>query len=289
LQRRIDVALLAAMPKEIQGLADWLTPLSSGSVGGESFVVGSFQTLTVLLGSLGFGKVNAAATLATLAERFQLAQVWHLGCAGAYPDCPPRIGDVLVTTEFVCGDEGILTAGGTVPQSAIGIPIVVANGEDYHDRLPATETLLAWCRALTPAGCYQLDSNWSPQPVPRHDPGQSMTDPESRAAELATHRHGFELIYGPSVTVSLISGDETVANDRFLRYRAWGENMEGSAVAQTCLRLGIPVLECRGISNRAGQRDKEQWRMDEALAHCHALVHLWLTSLPSALDGGLFS
>jgi futalosine hydrolase len=36
------------------------------------------------------------------------------------------------------------------------------------------------------------------------------------------------------------------------------------------------MLECRGISNVAGNRDKATWRIDEAMAHCHALITSWL-------------
>ena len=80
MQRRVDIALLAAVPKEIEGLADRLTPSTGGSVGGESFALCAHNGWTVLIGTLGFGKVNAAATTAALAERFDLAQVWHVGC-----------------------------------------------------------------------------------------------------------------------------------------------------------------------------------------------------------------
>ncbi len=62
------------------------------------------------------------------------------------------------------------------------------------------------------------------------------------------------------------------AEKRFLHYKVLAENMEGSAVAQTSLKFGIPVLECRGISNMAGDRCKENWQLDKSIAHCHAVV-----------------
>jgi hypothetical protein len=64
------------------------------------------------------------------------------------------------------------------------------------------------------------------------------------------------------------------------------ENMEGSAVAQTCLRFGIPVMECRGISNQAGDRRKDHWRMDQAITHCHTVVYRWLSGVPGSEDEG---
>jgi futalosine hydrolase len=277
MQRRVDIALLAAVPKEIEGLADRLTPSTGGSVGGESFALCSYHSWTVLIGTLGFGKVNAAATMAALAERFDLVQVWHVGCAGAYADHPMQIGDVLITTRFVCGDEGILTASGELPTSSIGIPIVETNGQGYHDVLPVDQDLLTRIRTITPGGRYQLDMR-TPRCTLLHErPMAPPTDAGPPAEGLSATRESFQVVYGPSVTVSLVSGDETVARTRSQRYRALAENMEGSAVAQTCLRFGIPVLECRGISNQAGDRRKDHWRMDPAIAHCHAVVLRWLS------------
>jgi futalosine hydrolase len=286
MQRRVDIALLAAMPKEIEGLADRLTPSTGGSVGGESFALCTYNNRSVLIGTLGFGKVNAAATMAALAERFDLAQVWHVGCAGAYVDSSLQIGDVLITTQFVCGDEGILTASGEVPTSGIGIPIVESNGQGYHDVLPVDQELLSRIRAITPGGRYQLDlrpPRCTPLPERLVAP---PADAEEPAAGLSARRDSFQVVYGPSVTVSLVSGDEAVASTRSQRYRALAENMEGSAVAQTCLRFGIPVLECRGISNQAGDRRKDHWRVDLAMVHCHALVYRWLSGVPATEDEG---
>jgi futalosine hydrolase len=286
MQRRVDIALLAAMPKEIEGLADRLTPATGGSVGGESFALCTFNSQTVLIGTLGFGKVNAAATMAALAERFDLTQVWHVGCAGAYADSSLQIGDVLITTQFVCGDEGILTAGGELPTSGIGIPIVESNGQGYHDVLPVDQDLLARIRAITPGGRYQLDL-CPPRCTPlRERPVAPPAAAGGPSTGLSARRDSFQVVYGPSVTVSLVSGDEAVARTRSQRYRALAENMEGSAVAQACLRFGIPVLECRGISNHAGDRRKDHWRMDLAIAHCHTVVYRWLSGVPGSEDEG---
>ena len=142
-------------------------------------------------------------------------------------------------------------------------------------------------KAITPDGRYQLDVR-----PPRCTPVQERpTAPPTEAGVPATSclsrpRDSFQLVYGPSVTVSLVSGDEAVARTRSQRYRALAENMEGSAVAQTCLRFGIPILECRGISNQAGDRRKDHWRMDPAIAHCHAILHRWLSGAPGAQEQG---
>jgi futalosine hydrolase len=46
---------------------------------------------------------------------------------------------------------------------------------------------------------------------------------------------------------------------------AVAEDMEGFAVAAACRFAGIPLTIVRGISNRAGDRNKENWRVREAM------------------------
>jgi futalosine hydrolase len=48
------------------------------------------------------------------------------------------------------------------------------------------------------------------------------------------------------------------------------EEMEGFAVAMACHRFGIPLSIVRGVSNRAGSRDKSSWKVSEALAAVRA-------------------
>jgi futalosine hydrolase len=41
--------------------------------------------------------------------------------------------------------------------------------------------------------------------------------------------------------------------------------MEGFGVAEAAARHGLPVLEIRAISNAVGPRDREAWRIPDAL------------------------
>jgi futalosine hydrolase len=36
------------------------------------------------------------------------------------------------------------------------------------------------------------------------------------------------------------------------------------------------MLECRGMSNVAGDRNRTHWRLREALDHCHGVLRTWL-------------
>ncbi|HET7428472.1 MAG TPA: hypothetical protein VFJ66_03410 [Gaiellales bacterium] len=44
------------------------------------------------------------------------------------------------------------------------------------------------------------------------------------------------------------------------------EEMEGYAVALAAMQAGVPCVMARGISNRAGERDRDLWQVGPALA-----------------------
>ncbi len=54
--------------------------------------------------------------------------------------------------------------------------------------------------------------------------------------------------------------------------QAVAEDMEGYAVAAACHRLDRPLTIIRGISNRAGERDKSHWQFDVAFAAAARLL-----------------
>jgi futalosine hydrolase len=284
---QLDIAILAATERELGSLAQLLEHTEPIELSGTSFLIGHFGNLMVGLGALGFGKVNAAIGSAALLVRFAVSRVWHIGCAGAYAEGPLRIGDVLVTAAILCGDEGILTGHGTRPQSEIAIPILEKDGKKYYNAVPLDEAMLRWAREQTPAGGYRIGTEAMA--------GAAPCRPEKRGSLVHTGRRAFadsslaalpgecfQLAYGPSLTVSMVSGDRETASQRFQTHGAFAENMEGSAVAQTCCRCAAPFLECRGISNIAGERGKEFWDMDAAISHCQAIVINWLEAAASA-------
>ena len=82
---------------------------------------------------------------------------------------------------------------------------------------------------------------------------------QARAESAGVGSSPFQVVYGPSLTVSMVSGDRQTAKERFEQRRAFAENMEGTAVAQACVRFNIAMVECRGISNWAGDRNKTRW------------------------------
>ncbi len=72
---------------------------------------------------------------------------------------------------------------------------------------------------------------------------------------------------GPILTLSTVTG--TAEGASILAERVAGataEGMEGYGVAVAAKQFGIPVIEIRSISNMVGPRDREAWRIKEALA-----------------------
>lgn len=89
-----------------------------------------------------------------------------------------------------------------------------------------------------------------------------------RSNELASccYQSGIDVAVGPILTVSTVTG--TAASALELSKRVPGaaaEAMEGYGVAMACHHYGIPVMELRAISNEVGPRNREAWRIGDAL------------------------
>jgi futalosine hydrolase len=62
------------------------------------------------------------------------------------------------------------------------------------------------------------------------------------------------------------SGSRDEAARRLARFpHATAEDMEGFAVAAACRLAGVPLKIIRGISNRAGNRQHHDWKVEQAL------------------------
>lgn len=273
--RTIDVAILGAVSREVDALVKCMQ--SSRIVRWTDGVLhfGTVAEKTVLVGTTGIGKVNAAISTTVLLESHSVLQVWNIGCAGAYAEGPLRVGDVLITKELLCGDEGVLTRTGVLPMSEIGIPILAREGEQFYDRIPADgHPATLELREKTPTGWYEPAKG--PLPAPASPCCEPPRPVQLEGRETGKTSRLFRVMHGPSLTVGMASGDAETAGRRFQQYEAFAENMEGSAVAQACFRFGIPMLECRGISNEAGNRCKSHWQLEKAVTHCHGIILKWL-------------
>jgi futalosine hydrolase len=83
---------------------------------------------------------------------------------------------------------------------------------------------------------------------------------------------GVKAVKGPIVTVSTATGTADTAKKLMGRYaKVKAEAMEGFGAAASAHDRGIPVIEIRAISNIVGPRDREAWRIKEALASLEAV------------------
>lgn len=71
---------------------------------------------------------------------------------------------------------------------------------------------------------------------------------------------------GTIVTVATVTGTAATAAHLVAAYPdAVAEGMEGAGVAAAAARAGVPFAEIRAVSNLVGPRDREKWRIAEAL------------------------
>jgi futalosine hydrolase len=68
-----------------------------------------------------------------------------------------------------------------------------------------------------------------------------------------------------SVTVNQITSAKKTAKLYQTKYKAKIENMEGAALHLVCMKENIPFVQIRSISNYVGERNKQKWKLKEAV------------------------
>ena len=77
-------------------------------------------------------------------------------------------------------------------------------------------------------------------------------------------KYGLPFVSG--ATVNCISSTPEQVGWIRNKYNPVIESMEGAALHYTCLMENIPFIQLRAVSNFAGERDKNNWKMKEAIA-----------------------
>jgi futalosine hydrolase len=253
---KVDLAIVGATPGEITPICGPLKRSGGLEIAGNPFSLCEYRDLKLLIGTTGIGKVNGAAVTAAMLSIFSSGEVWNVGCAGAYEGSGLEIGDVLISESCICADEGILTQDGPMPTSVLKIPLVFKNGGPIYD-------------------CFPLDANLAGRNIRSRLSFDGFSGGFVPGGESARGHLHYRIKYGPSLTVSMTSGDLQTAGTRFRRFGGLAENMEGSAIAQSCLLFDVAFLEFRGISNIAGIRDRDRWDMGLAAENCCSVaMHL---------------
>lgn len=236
------IVIIAAVPQEIGLLEKTLGYSGRVKSGGFEYVEGTIGNLRVVVCAGGVGKVNAAAATAVMIDRYQPQLVINTGCAGAYIGSGLSIGNLVVASEEVLADDGVVVADGWKDLRYMNIPSVEQGG----------------------MSCYNL------LPLSRHA--------SEKAMRLADY-YGVFLRRGRSATVSTCSGTRQYGTELAHRWSALIENMEGAAVAQVCLRCGVDCLEIRGISNMVDERDLKKWEIPRAVEAAQRFVLKYLEEM----------
>jgi len=236
------VLIIAAVPQETILLEHALGNITRMKTGVYNYAEGTLGKQRIIICAAGIGKINAAATTAALIERHRPRLVINTGCAGAYPGSGLSIGDLAVASEELLGDEGVLTAEGWLDLRAMDLPYLVQGDRLYYNNIPLSKHAA------------------------------------EKAMQLADYL-GVSLARGRFVTVSTCSGTRQRGEDLVRQFGAITENMEGAAVALTCLRYGINCLEIRGISNQVDERDMSMWDIPRAVEAAQRFVLKYLEEM----------
>jgi futalosine hydrolase len=236
------VLIIAAVPQETVLLEHALVNTSRIKTTAYDYVKGALGKLRVILCAGGIGKINAAATTATLIERYRPRLIINTGCAGAYPGSGLSIGDLAVASEEILGDEGVVTATGWQDLKFMELPYLVHGNQRCYNEIPLSKHAAE--KAMQLADC-----------------------------------HGVNLVRGRFVTISTCSGSRQRGEELAGRFGAISENMEGAAVALTCLRYGINCLEIRGVSNMVEERDMRGWDIPRAVEAAQRFVLKYLEEM----------
>jgi futalosine hydrolase len=236
------IIIIAAVPQEIELLEKALEHSGRVKTGGFEYIEGTIGNLRVVVCAGGVGKVNAAAAAAVMIDRYQPQIVINIGCAGAYVGSGLSIGNLVVASEEVLADEGLVVADGWKDLRYMNLPSLEQGGRN----------------------CYNI------LPLSRHA--------SEKAMQLADY-YGVFLIRGRFATVSTCSGTRLSGVELSHRWNALIENMEGAAVALVCLRCGVDCLEIRGISNMVEERDLKKWDIPRAVEATQRFVLKYLEEM----------
>lgn len=217
----MTIALMAAMPEELQALRAPLTAARVHHHAGREFHSGWLDGQEVVLVLSRIGKVAAATTATLLIERFGAEAIVFTGVAGGlHPRA--RVGDVVVARELLQHD---LDVSPLFPRHEVPL----TGRSRFPTDAELSDSLLQAARDALAAEAIVQGETW---------------------AALG--------ITAPQVHEGLIvSGDRfvaTAAEGAALRHElpdALAVEMEGAAIAQVCHDYGLPYAAVRTISDRA--------------------------------------
>lgn len=221
----IRLGLISALHQEQAGLIDEMRDASTIRRGMRDYVTGKLGNMDCICVLSRIGKVAAAATAATLIERFNVTHIVFTGVAGT-ADHNVVVGDIVVADTLVQYD------------------------------MDATPLFPRFEIPLTGLSHFPSDVALTDQ---LRDAAQAFVSADFQTVVAAKERALFQL-NTPRVHRGLIaSGDEFIdSRQRLAELKKampalLAVEMEGAAVAQVCFEFGIPFTVIRTISDGANE------------------------------------
>ncbi|HEX5001310.1 MAG TPA: futalosine hydrolase [Bacteroidia bacterium] len=84
------------------------------------------------------------------------------------------------------------------------------------------------------------------------------------------------------ITVQKVHGTGQSCQEAFALFGPAVESMEGAAVFYCCMKLHVPCIQIRAVSNYVTERKKEEWKTKEALSALEAFMKLFTSEVPAA-------
>ena len=147
-----NLLLLSATEIESGTIQDALGDAKTAQHAGKRVIVGNLCGWRCTLLHTGIGSVNAAHALTCQLEGQLPDLVIQFGIGGAYVPTGLPIRSVVLATEEVYGDVGVVTPEGWKPANEIGIPLV--HGDPPHfNRFPLDSQLVSTAAEICGARC----------------------------------------------------------------------------------------------------------------------------------------
>ncbi len=216
------IAILGAMPEEIQLLESQLKRVRTKNILGFQFKTGKLNGKKVVLTETGIGKVNAAVVTTLIIREFRPQSIIFTGIAGGISENLNQ-GDIVIGNRLTYHDYGRLTNEG-LSTNATRNPITKQLNPVYF----SSDSLLV-SKAIQASGDIRLLKISSDSPQPKVSVGTIVTG---------------DTFVTSSTAVSLFK--KTLQAD--------ATEMEGAAVAQVCYQQNIPFLIIRSISDKANEK-----------------------------------
>ncbi len=215
------IAILGAMPEEVQLLESQLKRTKTKKILDFEFKTGKLNGKKVVIGETGIGKVNASITTTLIIKQFSPKVIIFTGVAGAVnPDL--NQGDILIGKRLSYHDYGRLTNE--------GLNFYPTRNPHTKKQNPQYFTADSLLIILAKESSQNLDL----QKV-------TVNSPKPRV-----------------LTGTIVTGDTFVASSVAVEgfrknYQADATEMEGAAVAQICFQQNLPFLIIRSISDKANE------------------------------------